>query len=186
MGAFYTNAICSFEDKEIIEKYISNKKRNAYLLFKENDPKYFIITEEKSDSQSIMESNSFYRPLSALTKGPLLGCIVHDSDNLLLCLFSKGKDAYELADAPDFTGPELYVRNVEALIAAYGADEKKVSETHMTKNAKKHALAEDFQGEIYSAIGVPLWGIGVGYHDLKEDEALIRYLEAQGVTVKHS
>lgn len=90
MGSFYTNAICSYKDLKIIEKYILDNKRNAYILIKEGDDKHIVLTEERCDSQSFRENNLFFRPLSALTKNPLLGCIVQGKSGTLLTEWTLG------------------------------------------------------------------------------------------------
>ena len=185
MGSFYTNAICSYNDLKIIEKYILDNKRNAYILIKEGDDKHIVLTEERCDSQSFRENNLFFRPLSTLTKNPLLGCIVQDSDDLFLCLFSRGEDIYELISSLEYSvDGEIKFHNVGALTEAFGGDTNELMKLHTTENARKHAFAEDYQKEIYSTIGVPLWSIGIGYDYLSEEPELRDELKSMGISIK--
>ena len=184
MGSFYTNAICALDDREIIEGYIKNNNRNAFLLSKVNEENYIVITEERCDTLDFRENNLFFRPLSKLTKSPILGCIVHDSDDLFLCLFSAGKDIYELINSLEYSDDgKLKYNNIEALHESFSGNLDDLKRLHTTQNARKHAFVEDYQNEIYSSINVPLWSIGIGYNYLSREPQLIEELNQKGIIV---
>ena len=186
MGSFFSNAICFSEDIDRIKQFITDNKRNAFILSNPATPNHCLVTESVCDSLSIRENNQFLKPLSSVTEKPVFACIVHDSDDLLLCLFSNGNDDYELVKSLDFTETgELHFNGLEALSITFNVSEEELTKIHKNEVSDSYAFAEEYQKLIYSVLGLPEWSIGIGYNYLFDEDDLKLSLQNQGIKIEY-
>jgi hypothetical protein len=103
VGNFYTNFTILGADCDETLAVLKDLRRRAYVV--QGSPGIAIVYDEDSDEQDVREIERFGALISARLEAPVLACLNHDDDHLLLWLFEgEGKaGSYESwLDAPAF------------------------------------------------------------------------------------
>lgn len=88
MGNFYTNFTILGVDAEEVITAARELRRRAYVV--QAAPGLVVLYDEACDEQDTAEIKRLGCALSARLPGPVLACLNHDDDHLLLSVFTRG------------------------------------------------------------------------------------------------
>jgi hypothetical protein len=170
MGNFYTNYTLRGPSQQQVAAALNG--RTAFVTPQENG--CVVVYDEESDAQDMAVLSDLASQLSDELRCPVLAVLNHDDDILWYQLYDHGQLTDEYNSSPDYfediddpSGPTG--GDAEKLCAAFGS--RKVPEiSSILKKSDDYTFAVQRHEQLAHLLGIPLFGVGLGYSYIARGE----------------
>lgn len=169
MGNFYTNITLYGADRTQILANLKGKRAAVSPTVNE----FTVVWDEESDAQDRKILENTTKRLTHDLKCPALAVLNHDDDVLIYMLFASGKKLDEYNSNPGFgTGEDLEPEGGNALLVArtFGVEDAAQLIKDILHGPGKRKFAFEQHEDLVKALGMPSFGVGMGYAYLAEGE----------------
>lgn len=167
MGSFYTSHTLRGPTQEAVLAYLG--LRSALVSKTEN--RFTIVLDEACESQDIDELSALAQDLSAHFGCPVLAILNHDGSVLYYELYEDGKKSDRYNSSPseldESLGDAPMGGDAARLFAAFGANDTGKIESVLRR--EDYSSAVERHVDLASALGIPAYGVAVGYYSAGED-----------------
>lgn len=169
MGSFYTSHTLLGPTQKAVLTYLGS--RPALVSKTENG--FTTVLDEACESQDTDELSVLGRDLSAHFRCPVLAVLNHDSSVLFVELYEDGKKSDEYNSLPsevdESLGNSPIGGNAVRLAAALGASD--IDKIELALRSEDYSSADERHVDFATALGIPAYGVAVGFHYVSEDAA---------------
>lgn len=170
MGNFYTNVVLYRADRVSIIAELKGRRAAVSPTVRG----LTVVWDEQSESQDVRILEALSKRLSNEINCPALAVLNHDDDVFLYLLFVRGEKLDEYNSCPEYfggsgSGPQggnasLLAKTFEAEAAAKSVDAILHSQDEYTFAVERHQA-------LVQALGIPTFGVGMGYEYLTRGES---------------
>jgi hypothetical protein len=169
MGNFYTNVTLYRADRAKALAVLKGRKAAVSPMV----GKFTIIWDEESEAQDVNILEAVTKRLSRELGCPAWAVLNHDDDVLLYMLFSGGENLDQYNSCPGYfggsgSGPEG--GNAAVLAKTFGTELAAKSVETVLRDQDGYAFAIDRHQALIEALGMPSFGVGIGYRYITSGE----------------
>ena len=170
-GSFYTSIIVVQADPKAVINFIKTQSLKAFIVFSHSDvPTDVLVCEKGMEGQDEAYGKALAERLSKSLSGVTVYSLNHDSDILVIAIFSAGTQVFSYDSAPGyFDGKDdpPFMKGIENVSTVFPS----AAISDLDKALKgEFIFADDRHAEIMKALGLPTYTAGLGYGYLNEPE----------------
>lgn len=169
MGNFYTNITLHGADRTAVLSAL--KGRNAAVSPTVHG--FTVVWDEKSESQDLRILDTLTKHLSSELNCPAWAILNHDDDLLLYKLFARGEELDRYNSFPGYfegSSSEPEGGDAEVLAKTFSAESAAKSIERILRTRDGYVFAMERHQALIEALGMPSFGLGMGYRYLTKGE----------------